>query len=71
MLAHVDVRFEQPVVPPARIVLESRLSRTVGLVQLFDVTAKVADVVVCRGTLALHWSGSAPQANTAQGNGKP
>ena len=71
MLAHVDVRFEQPVAPPAQIVLESRLAKTVGLVQLFDVEAKVADVVVCRGTLALHWAGSSPQANTAQGNGKP
>jgi hypothetical protein len=71
MLAHLDVRFERPVVPPAQIVLESRLVNTVGLVQLFEVTARLADQVVCRGTLALNWTTSTPQANPAHGNGKP
>jgi 3-hydroxyacyl-[acyl-carrier-protein] dehydratase len=53
-LAHVDVRFEQPVVPPAEIVLSSRLVRTMGALQQFEVSAAVAGTVVARGMLALH-----------------
>jgi 3-hydroxyacyl-[acyl-carrier-protein] dehydratase len=71
MLAHLDVRFERPVVPPAQIVLESRLTKTVGAAQMFDVTAKLADQVVCRGALALHWSDASPDANRPDRNGKP
>jgi 3-hydroxyacyl-[acyl-carrier-protein] dehydratase len=52
-LAHVDVRFEQPVPPPAQIRLHSRLTRTIGSLRQFDVTASVGDKVVARGTIAL------------------
>ena len=52
-LAHVDVRFEQPVAPPAEIRLQSRLTRTMGGLRQFEVTASVASTVVARGTLAL------------------
>ncbi|HET6250071.1 MAG TPA: phosphopantetheine-binding protein [Tepidisphaeraceae bacterium] len=52
-LAHVDVRFEQPVRPPAQITLKSKLTRTMGDLQLFDVAAEVGGIVVARGTLAL------------------
>jgi 3-hydroxyacyl-[acyl-carrier-protein] dehydratase len=52
-LAHVDVRFERPVAPPAEIVLQSRLVRKVVSLQQFEVSATVSGNVVARGTLAL------------------
>ena len=52
-LAHVDVRFEQPVTPPAEIILESRLTRSMATLRQFDVTASVNGAVVARGKLAL------------------
>ena len=56
MLAHVDVRFEQPVKPPATIVLRSRRSGGHGAMELFEVSASVGDVVVARGSITLHRS---------------
>ncbi len=53
-LAHVDVRFEQPVAPPVRIELQSTLTRMMGQLQLCDVTARVGESVVARGTITLH-----------------
>jgi 3-hydroxyacyl-[acyl-carrier-protein] dehydratase len=55
-LARVDVRFEQPVVPPAEIRLESRLTRTIGTLRQFDVTASVGHALVARGTIALSFA---------------
>ena len=55
-LAHVDVRFEQPVPPPAEIRLQSRLTRTMGTLRQFDVVATVRDAVVARGTVALSFA---------------
>ena len=52
-LVHVDVRFDQPVAPPAEIVLRSRMLRTVGELQQFEVSAAVGQAVVARGTLTL------------------
>ena len=52
-LAHVDVRIEHPVVPPAEIVLESRFLRAVDTLRQYEVTATVGGAVVARGTLAL------------------
>jgi acyl carrier protein len=52
-LANVDIRFEQPVTPPAQITLKSKLVRTMGDLQLFEVSAEVGGVSVARGTLAL------------------
>jgi 3-hydroxyacyl-[acyl-carrier-protein] dehydratase len=52
-LAHVDVRFERPVPPPAEIRLESKLTRTMGTLSQFDVVARVGADVVARGSVAL------------------
>ena len=52
-LAHVDVRFEQAVVPPAEITLESNFSRAVGTLSQCEVVASVAGTVVARGSIAL------------------
>ena len=52
-LAHVDVRFEQTVVPPAELELESRFTRAVGALHQFDVAASAAGRVVARGTISL------------------
>ena len=54
MLAHADVRFEKPVPPPADITLQSRLTRTMGPLQQFDVTARLGDATVASGSITLH-----------------
>jgi 3-hydroxyacyl-[acyl-carrier-protein] dehydratase len=56
-LAHVDVRFEHPVTPPAQITLSSKLVRKVVSLQQFEVTASVGDKTVARGTLAIQIGG--------------
>jgi 3-hydroxyacyl-[acyl-carrier-protein] dehydratase len=56
MLAHVDVRFEKPVAPPATIVLRSKLTGTMGALQRFDVAALVNSAVVASGSITLHRS---------------
>jgi len=56
VLAHVDVRFEKPVAPPATIVLRSKLTATIGQLQKFDVTALVNNAVVASGSVTLHRS---------------
>ncbi len=56
-LVHVDVRFEQAVIPPASILLAATLTRRMGAIQQFDVIAKVGERVVARGSLALHLGG--------------
>lgn len=57
MLAHADIRFEKPVAPPAEILLQSRLTRTMGSLQQFEVSARVAGVVVASGSITLHRPG--------------
>jgi 3-hydroxymyristoyl/3-hydroxydecanoyl-(acyl carrier protein) dehydratase/acyl carrier protein len=52
-LAHVDVRFEQSVTPPAEIELRATLQRTLGALQMCDVEARVSGIVVARGSLTL------------------
>ena len=52
-LAQVDVRFEESVVPPAQLVLKSKLTRTVTQLQQFDVSAYAGSRCVARGTLTL------------------
>jgi 3-hydroxyacyl-[acyl-carrier-protein] dehydratase len=59
-LAHADVRFDQAVVPPAEIVLESRFAREMATLRQYEVTATVGGAVVARGTIAL--SAAAPAA---------
>jgi len=56
MLAHVDVRFEKPVAPPAMIVLRSKLTGTMAALQKFDVSALVNNAVVASGSITLHRS---------------
>jgi 3-hydroxyacyl-[acyl-carrier-protein] dehydratase len=52
-LAHVDVRFDRAVSPPAEIVLKSRLVRSMPRMQYFDVVAEVDGQPVARGSLTL------------------
>lgn len=52
-LAHVDIKFEQAARPPAEIVLKSRLIRTIGSNEMFEVEAAVAGTTVARGTITL------------------
>ena len=52
-LAHVDIRFDRPVVPPAEIVLHSRHTRTLEALHQFEVEARVADHAVARGQITL------------------
>ena len=52
-LAHADVRFDQAVVPPAEIVLESRFVREMGTLRQFEASAWARGAVVARGTIAL------------------
>ena len=53
MLAHVDVRFKQTVVPPADISLKSRMIRGLGMLQQFEVEASIGARCVAKGVLAL------------------
>jgi 3-hydroxyacyl-[acyl-carrier-protein] dehydratase len=55
-LVQIDVRFEQPVVPPAEIAVRAQLTRSVGGLHQFNVTASVGAIVVSRGTLTLNCS---------------
>jgi len=52
-LAHVDLRFKQSVVPPAAIILRSRMRRTIGVFRQFDVSALCNEGLVARGQLTL------------------
>jgi 3-hydroxyacyl-[acyl-carrier-protein] dehydratase len=53
-LAHMDVRFEQPVTPPASIAIHASLVRELSAIQQFEVSARLGQIVVAQGTLALH-----------------
>ena len=53
-LAQVDVRFDEPVIPPAQIVLKSKVTRVMGPLQMFEVSAHVGEKTVARGSLTLH-----------------
>jgi 3-hydroxyacyl-[acyl-carrier-protein] dehydratase len=52
-LAHIELRFNHAVVPPASIRLESRLTRIFATLWQFEVSALVGELVVARGHLAL------------------
>lgn len=52
-LAHVDVKFEAAVTPPARIELRATVVRSVGQLRMCDVVASVSGRPVARGTVAL------------------
>jgi acyl carrier protein len=52
-LAHVDVRFDEAVAPPAEITLHSKLVRAIGALLMFDVGARVGEKSVARGSLTV------------------
>ncbi len=66
-LAQVDVRFDEPVVPPVDIQLRSRLTRSMGALRNYEVRASVGEKVVARGSLTLSCSLSGPSANGGHG----
>jgi acyl carrier protein len=53
-VAQIDVRFEEPAIPPVEITINSKLIRVLGALQMFDVAAQVGSTVVARGSIALH-----------------
>ncbi|MBC7784565.1 MAG: beta-hydroxyacyl-ACP dehydratase [Burkholderiales bacterium] len=53
-LVQVDVRFDQPIVPPAQIALTATVIKSIGPLMQCDVTASVGDIVAARGTITLH-----------------
>lgn len=53
-LAHVDVRFREPLAPPVSVRLRSRLAKTMGPLRQFEVEARAGDRVAAQGSLTLH-----------------
>jgi acyl carrier protein len=53
-LAMVNVRFRQPVAPPAEIILRSRLTQIAGGLRHFEVQSLIDVSVVAEGAIALH-----------------
>lgn len=54
-LAHIDVRFEGSVQPPAEIRLRSRLIRTLASLTQYDVEASLGSAVIARGSITVGW----------------
>lgn len=52
-LAHMDIRFRDSVAPPAKIILQSRLERSLGALVQFEVEAYVLDKRLAIGKLSL------------------
>jgi 3-hydroxyacyl-[acyl-carrier-protein] dehydratase len=52
-LAHTDIRFDSAVVPPAEVRLRTSVTRLLGSLVQFEVSASVAEQVVARGSLAI------------------
>lgn len=64
-LAHVDLRFDDTASPPAEILLEVELVRSLGSLRQFDVSARIGDTVIARGTLALAGGHEGPSGGAA------
>ena len=62
-LAHIDVRIDSAVVPPAEVQLQCKVNAVIGRLVRYEASATVAGVVAARGVLTLHWSGSSPEAS--------
>jgi len=60
-LAHVDIRFKGAVVPPAEVVLRSRLDRVVAALLQFEVAAVWQGKPVALGRLTLAAAGDRPE----------
>ena len=52
-VAHFDIRFRQTVTPPATIMLQARLDRSMGALHRLDVSAMVDGRLVAEGSLVL------------------
>lgn len=57
-LAHVDMRFRESVIPPATIILQSRVERSLGMLVQFEVEAFVGEQRIVSGKLSLARTGS-------------
>jgi len=55
-LAHIDVRFDCAVAPPAEIILNARQTNAMGHLRQFEVWATLKEQSVARGTLTLNLS---------------
>ncbi len=55
-LAQVDVRFVQSVAPPAEIVLQARLTRSLGSLRQFDCMALYKGAPVAQGTITIAYA---------------
>ena len=53
MLAHVDVKFESPIIPPAAIEMSATVARELGSLRQCEVIASVGGRPVARGTVAI------------------
>jgi 3-hydroxyacyl-[acyl-carrier-protein] dehydratase len=53
-LAHIDIRFEQSVTPPAQIRLQASVLRVMGDLQQFEVAASVDGNQIAAGNLTLY-----------------
>ena len=52
-IAHLDLRFKQPIIPPAAIILHATVKQEVGPLVFFDVKACVGEQVCLNGRIAL------------------
>jgi 3-hydroxyacyl-[acyl-carrier-protein] dehydratase len=52
-LVHIDIRFDRSVAPPAVIQLSAKLSREMGQLRQFEVSATVEGLRAARGMLTL------------------
>lgn len=55
-LVQVDVRFDSSAAPPADVLLTSRVTRVMGPLQQFEVSAAVNGTIIARGSITLHRS---------------
>ena len=49
-----EMRFRQPVMPPASIDLEVQVTRSLGPIHVLNATASVEGTLCAEGTLTLH-----------------
>jgi 3-hydroxyacyl-[acyl-carrier-protein] dehydratase len=70
MIVHTDVRFRQPVRPPATIEVAARCLRSMGSVHLVEVRASVGSSVVAQGQITLGL-GEDARADRTQFDGQP
>lgn len=59
-LVHVDVRFMQPVRPPATIALRVVVKNSLGSLHQFDAAAEVGGICIAAGTVTIHLDGPTP-----------